>query len=98
MRLKRFGFWVLISGALMSAIWESILFLFGFRSYENPLAQIIGPIPELIYHSFSETAATILLGLLVIYRLGIIDLEKFKDDNWKNKQSENANKRTSEVS
>ncbi len=96
MRLKRFSFWVLISGAIMSAIWECILFLFGLRDYNNPLAQIVGPIPELIYHSFSETAATILLGLLIVYKLGIIDLEKFKDDNWKRTTSEKAKNKFSE--
>ncbi len=96
MRLKRFSFWVLISGAIMSAIWECILFLFGLRDYNNPLAQIVSPIPELIYHSFSETAATILLGLLIVYKLGIIDLEKFKDDNWKRTTSEKAKNKFSE--
>ncbi|MHA1291406.1 MAG: hypothetical protein ACTSQJ_01915 [Promethearchaeota archaeon] len=83
MQLKKFGFFIMITAAAMSTIWELILFAFGLRAYENPLAQIIGPIPELIYHSFSETAATILLGLLIIYKLGIIDLDKYKDNNWK---------------
>ena len=82
LKLKKFGFWILISAAAMSTIWEVILFSFGLRDYNNPLAQMVGPIPELIYHSFSETAATFLLGLLIIYKLGIIDLEKFKDYNW----------------
>ncbi|MGV9172330.1 MAG: hypothetical protein ACOC35_07165 [Promethearchaeia archaeon] len=82
LKLKRFGFWILISAAAMSTIWEVILFGFGLRDYSNPLAQIVGPIPELIYHSFSETAATFLLGLLIIYKLGIIDLQQFKDENW----------------
>lgn len=82
LHLKKFGFSVLITAALMSTVWESILFMFGLRDYANPLAQLIGPIPELIYHSFSETAATFLLGLLAIHVLGIIDLEKFKDENW----------------
>jgi len=89
MKLKRFGFWVLISGALLSTIWELILFLFGLRSYDNPLAQMIGWLPELIYHSFSETAATFLIGLLVIYKLGIINLDKFKDANWKARNIKN---------
>lgn len=66
----------------MSAVWEVILFSFGLRDYENPLARVIGPIPELIYHSISETGATILLGMLIIYKLKIINLEKFKDENW----------------
>ena len=83
MHLKKFGLYVLVSAAAMSTIWEVILFLFELRDYNNLLAQLIGPIPELIYHSFSETAATILLGLLIIYKIGIIDLEKFKDENWK---------------
>ncbi|MHA1274551.1 MAG: hypothetical protein ACTSQP_05355 [Promethearchaeota archaeon] len=96
LRLKRFGFWVLISAAMVSAIWELFLFFFGMRDYNNPLAQQIGWIPELIYHSFSETAATFLLGLLIIYKLGIIDLEKYKDKNWKKriqKNIENENNR-----
>lgn len=88
MHLKRFGFWILISAALMSTIWELLLFSFGLRDYNNPLAQAIGWFPELIYHSFSETAATFLLGILVIYKLGIIDLEKFKDENWKRLKEE----------
>ena len=82
MHFKRFGFWVLISAAAMSAIWEVILFAFGLRDYNNPLAQLIGPIPELIFHSFAEMPATLLVGLLAIHKLGIIDLEKFKDENW----------------
>jgi hypothetical protein len=84
MHLKKFGFWMIISAAIMSAIWEVILFMFGLRDYNNPLAQAIGPIPELIYHSFAEMPATLLVGTLIIYKLGIIDLEKFKDGNWKN--------------
>ena len=83
MHFKKFGFWVLISAAAMSAIWEIILFAFGLRDYNNPLAELIGPIPELIFHSFTEVPATLLLGLLVIHKLGIIDLDKFKDENWK---------------
>ena len=67
----------------MSIIWEGILFIFGLRDYNNPLAQVIGPIPELIYHSFAEMPATLLVGTLIIYKLGIIDLDKFKDENWK---------------
>jgi len=84
MHLRKFGFWTLITAAAMSTIWEVILFTFGLRDYNNPLAQLIGPIPELIYHSFSETASAVLLGLLIIYKIGLIDLEKFKDENWKN--------------
>ncbi len=83
MHLKKFGFWILISAAIMSIIWEGILFIFGLRDYNNPLAQVIGPIPELIYHSFAEMPATLLVGTLIIYKLGIIDLDKFKDENWK---------------
>ncbi len=83
MHFKKFGFWVLISSAAMSVIWEVILFIFGLRAYNNPLAQLIGPIPELIFHSFAEMPATLLVGLLLIHKLGIIDLEKFKDENWK---------------
>lgn len=97
MHLKKFGFWILISAALMSTIWELILFLFGLRNYGNPLAQLIGPIPELIYHSFSETAATVLLGLLIIYKLGIIDLEKFKDENWTKKRLQNIKNKPKEA-
>ncbi len=89
MHLKKFGFWILISAAAMSTIWEVILFVFGLRDYNNELAQLIGWVPELIYHSFSETAATFLLGVLLIYKLGIIDLEKFKDENWGNKVPNN---------
>ncbi|MGV9203003.1 MAG: hypothetical protein ACOC44_03165 [Promethearchaeia archaeon] len=55
------------------------------------MAQIVGPIPELIYHSFSETAATFLLGLLIIYKLGIIDLQQFKDENWTMRERKNKN-------
>lgn len=83
LKLKRFGFWILISAAILSTVWEVILFLFGLRNYDNELANVVGWLPELIYHSFSETAATFLLGLLLIYKLGIVDLEKFKDENWK---------------
>ena len=82
MDLKKFGVLVLIIGAIISAIWEITLFVSGLRAYNNPLAQLIGPIPEIIYHSFSEGPATTLLGLLIIYKLRIIDLEKFKDENW----------------
>ena len=83
MKLKKFGFTVLLVGAVMSATWEIILFMFGLRSYDNPLSNLIGPIPELIFHSFAEMPATLLIGILAIYKLGIIDLEKFKDENWK---------------
>ena len=82
LHFKKFGFWVLISAAAMSAIWEAILFLFGLRDYYNPLVQLVGPIPELIYHSFAEMPATLLVGLLALNKLGIIDLEKFEDENW----------------
>ena len=75
--LKRFGCAVLVTGAIMSAIWETTLFLFGYRAYDNELARLVGPIPELIYHSFAEWPATMLIGLIAIYKLGIIDLEKF---------------------
>ncbi|MEX2682849.1 MAG: hypothetical protein Q6373_014760 [Candidatus Sigynarchaeota archaeon] len=80
--LKKFGCIVLLTGAAMSASWEIILFAFGFRSYDNPLARVIGPVLELIYHSFSETGATILLGVIIVYKIGIIDLDKFKDEKW----------------
>ena len=92
-KLKRFGFWILISAAFLSTVWEVILFLFGLRSYDNELANLVGWLPELIYHSFSETAATFLLGVFLIYKLGIIDLEKFKDENW----IEHKNTRKQEV-
>jgi hypothetical protein len=82
MHFKKLGFWVLISAAAMSAIWEVILFIFGLRDYNNPLAQLIGPIPEIVFHSFAEMPALLLIGLLVIHKLGIIDLAKFRDDNW----------------
>jgi len=100
MHLKKFGFCILISAAAMSTVWEALLFAFGLRDYNNPLAQVIGPIPELIYHSFSETGATFLLGILVIYKLGIIDLEKFKDENWNKKtrlDNKNATPENKEV-
>jgi len=96
MHLKKFGLCVLISAAAMSTIWEIILFLFELRDYDNALAQLIGPIPELVYHSFSETAATVLLGLLIIYKIGIIDLEKFKDANWKRDSIPKHNKNQGE--
>ncbi|MGQ4873679.1 MAG: hypothetical protein ACP6IY_06335 [Promethearchaeia archaeon] len=97
LRLKRFGFWVLISAAMVSAIWELFLFFFGMRDYNNPLAQQIGWLPELIYHSFSETAATFLLGLLIIYKLGIIDLEKYKDNNWKNRMQKDIENKSNKA-
>ena len=82
MHFKKFGLLILVCGALMSATWEITLFAFGLRDYDNPLAKLIGPIPELIYHSFSEAAAAVLLGLLAIHKLRIINLDKFKDENW----------------
>jgi len=89
--LKRFGIWIFISAASLSTIWEITLFLFGLRTYNNELAYLIGWFPILIYHSFSETAATLLIGLLLIYKLGIIDLEKFKDENWKKRKEKPPN-------
>lgn len=86
MHFKKFGLLILTCGALMSAIWEIMLFAFGLRDYDNPLAKLIGPIPELIYHSFSEAAAAVLLGLLAIHKLRIINLDKFKDENWSLRQ------------
>jgi len=94
LKLKRFGFWILISAAFLSTVWEVILFLFGLRNYDNELATLIGWLPELIYHSFSETAATFLLGLYLIYKFGIIDLEKFKDENWKEHRMNQNQKKT----
>ncbi len=87
-KLKKFGFFILLSGALMSLVWELTLYAAGMREYDNELAQLITPIPEIIYHAFSETGAPLLVGTILIDRAGFINLDKYRDNTSGGKTNE----------
>lgn len=76
--LLKFGCAVLVCGAAMSLLWEVNLYVLGMRLYDNALAELLTPVPEMIYHAFSETGAPLLVGMLGIEKLGIIDLDRFR--------------------
>lgn len=79
-KLLNLGIKVWIAGILLDFIWEMALVLTGMRFFTSMLyIGFLGAILEILLHGATETGSFLLLGVLVIYKLKLINLDAYKD-------------------
>lgn len=75
--LKRFSMYIWLFSGAICLIWEVALFTAGARTYS------FTAVAEIIYHGVTEAGPGLIIMLIAAYRLGIIDLDEFKDHRYK---------------
>ncbi|MCK5562043.1 MAG: hypothetical protein KAJ51_15695 [Thermoplasmata archaeon] len=81
-RLKRFSAFLWLFSGIIGLVWESILFVTGVRTYT------FSPVLELLYHALTEAGPGLIIMVIFAWKVGIIDLTEFKDENLKKSKTE----------
>ncbi|MFX0134575.1 MAG: hypothetical protein ACFFDN_13120 [Candidatus Hodarchaeota archaeon] len=77
-KILKIGILIWFSGLIWGLLWEVTLFLMGGRTYTS--MNVLGFLPELIYHNLTEVGTPFLFGFIGLYKLNIINLERYHDE------------------
>ena len=83
-QLKRFSALLWLFSGIIGLVWESILFATGVRTYT------FSPVLELLYHALTEAGPGLIIMVIFAWKVGIIDLSEFKDENLKQPQEKSS--------
>ncbi|NVM03662.1 MAG: hypothetical protein HWN67_15130 [Candidatus Helarchaeota archaeon] len=77
-KILKIGLLIWFSGMIWGFTWEIPLLAIGGRSYTS--MNILGFLPELIYHNLTEVGTPFLFGFIALYKFNIIDLSRYQEE------------------